>query len=121
MDCIILQNTYCACMDLSSQLRSLIPDANIPCMTEEALELVKWLGGKEGHADCIIADAEACDGDTIDIFRRSAVKLPLILTCNSPDDTLRCCGLNVIGILLKPVNSTGLKKALSQINNQILL
>lgn len=116
MDFIILQNTYCACIDMSFQLRSLFQDVRIPCMTEEALEMVEWLHVKKGHADCIIADSEACDGDTIDIFRRSAVKLPLILTSSSPDDTLRCCGLNVIGILLKPVNSTGLKKALSQFN-----
>ncbi len=117
MDCIILQNTYCACLDISVQLRSLIPEAKIPCMTEEALEMVEWLGGKDRHADCIIADTEACDGDTIDIFRRSEVNVPLILTCSSLDDTFRCSGLNVVGTLLKPVNTNGLRKALSQIYN----
>lgn len=113
MDCIILQNTYCACLDLSDQLRSIYPDTKIPCMSEEALEIVDWLGHNDGQADCIIADTEACDGDTIDIFRRSVVRLPLILTCSSPDEMARCSGLNVIGMVLKPICRSGLKRALS--------
>lgn len=113
MDCIILQNTYCACLDLSDQLCSIDPDTKIQCMSEEALEIVAWLGHNDRHADCIIADTEACDGDTIDIFRRSAVRLPLILTCNSPDDAARCSGLNVVETILKPICRSGLRKALS--------
>ena len=121
MDCIILQNTYCSCIDLSDQLLSLVPEAKIPCMTEEALDVVDWLSQDDRHADCIIADTEACDGDTIDIFRRSSVQLPLILTCTSPDEANRCGGLNVIGMILKPVCQQSLKKALSQIFNHCQL
>ncbi|MDE5878014.1 MAG: hypothetical protein K2H47_11030 [Muribaculaceae bacterium] len=86
-------------------------------MTEEALDVVDWLGHKGRHVDCIIADTEACDGDTIDIFRYSSVQLPLILTCSSLDEAKRCSGLNVIGMILKPVCQQDLKKALSQIYN----
>ncbi len=115
MDCIILQNTYFACIDLSAQVSSIIPQANIPYMTEEALEVVDWLNREDTHTDCIIADIEACDGDTIDIFRRSAIQITLILTCSSPDHATRSNGLNVSSMLLKPVSKIGLQKALSQI------
>ena len=121
MDCVILQNTYCACLDLSDQLRSIYPDVRIQCMSEEALEIVDWLGYDDRHADFIIADTEACDGDTIDIFRRSAVSQPLILTCSSPDEAARCRGLNVVCTLLKPICRSGLSKALSGFNTHCQL
>ena len=114
MDCIILQNTYCACLDLSDQLRCIDPDTKIHYMSEEALEIVDWIGHNDRHTDCIIADTEACDGDTIDIFRRFAVRLPLILTCSSPDEAVRCRDLNVVGTVLKPICRSGLSKALSK-------
>ena len=117
MDCIILQNTYCACLDLSDQLHCIDPDTKIHCMSEEALDVVDWLGRNGSHTDFIIADTEACDGDTIDIFRRSSVRLPLILTCSSPDEVDRCRGRNVVGTVLKPICTSGLSKALSKFHD----
>lgn len=117
MNCIILQNTYCACIDLSEQLKTILKDVTVSFMAEEALQIVNWLNDKNRHADYIIADIEACDGDTLDIFRRSSIKIPLILTCISPDDARHCEGLNVIYRLLKPVSTSGLQKALTYLRS----
>lgn len=117
MDCIILQNTYCTCIDMSIQLRTLLPEVNIVYMAEEALQIVHWLIQTDSHPDCIIADTEACDGDTINIFRHAGVQIPLILTCSSPDEVTHCGGLNVAGILLKPVSLSSLRAILPAIYN----
>ncbi|MDE6669362.1 MAG: hypothetical protein K2K26_06745 [Muribaculaceae bacterium] len=117
MDCIILQNTYCACMDMSIQLRTLLPDIQIAYIAEEALQIVHWLTQTDSHPDCIIADTEACDGDTIDIFRHAGIQIPLILTCSSPDEVANCSGLNVAGTILKPVSLKGLRTMLPAIYN----
>lgn len=110
MNCVILQNTYCSCVDMSAQVHALLPEARVPYMSEEALEIVDWLRRHQENPDFIIADTEACDGNTLDIFRRSTVETPLILTSSSPDVIAKCEDLNVVGIILKPVDSGALKR-----------
>lgn len=101
-------------MDLQIQVNALNLETSVSYMSEEAMDVVEWLFCPENKADCIIADTEVCDGNTLEIFIQSNVSLPLILTSRTADVSVSMQRLNVAASILKPVRSNDLKNALSK-------
>ena len=87
-------------------------DINIVGTTCSVKDTVEWL--EENSVDLIFMDVELSDGVCFEIFRQTEVKAKVIMTTAYDTYALKAFEAGSIDYLLKPIDSTALKRAVAR-------
>ena len=89
-------------------------DMEIVGYTDSIKSTVSWLKDGANSVDVIFMDVELADGVCFEIFRQVDVKAKVIMTTAYDSYALKAFEAGSIDYLLKPVDSTALKRAVAR-------
>ena len=113
MKLLIIEDEYHAQKYLSNLLKQVIPTAQILNMIDSVEEAVEWFQNNTAP-DLIFMDIQLADGLSFNIFKKVAIKAPVIFTTAFDQYTLQAFKVNSVDYLLKPVDEVDLKKAVEK-------
>lgn len=109
---IIVEDERLAADKLSRQLKNIDPDIEIVAVLDTVARAVEFLSSRS--VDLIFLDVHLGDDLSFRIFEKVKVKTPIIFTTAYDQYAIKAFKLNSIDYLLKPVNKTDLKAALTK-------
>lgn len=115
MKVLIVEDEQLAVAKLTQTLNKVNPDAEVIGVTESIAATVKWLNEHQGEPDLILMDIELADGQSFSIFDEVQVNCPVIFTTSYDEYALKAFKVNSIDYLLKPIQQSELKAALSKL------
>jgi DNA-binding LytR/AlgR family response regulator len=89
-------------------------DMDIVGYADSIQSTVNWLSDSRNSADVIFMDVELADGVCFEIFRQVDVKAKVIMTTAYDSYAVKAFEAGSIDYLLKPVDSTALKRAVAR-------
>ena len=115
MNVLIVEDEMMAQKSLIRLLTQNFPDMNIVGCTTSISGTVSWLKDPSNSADVIFMDVELADGECFEIFRQTEVKAKVIMTTAYDSYALKAFEAGSIDYLLKPVDSSALKRAVARV------
>ena len=112
MNVLIVEDEIMAQKSLTRALMQNFSDINIVGTTCSVKDTVEWL--EENSVDLIFMDVELSDGVCFEIFRQTEVKAKVIMTTAYDTYALKAFEAGSIDYLLKPIDSTALKRAVAR-------
>ena len=116
MRVLIIEDELPARAKLADMLKKLQPDATVVARLGSVAETIKWLTANT-HPDLAFVDIQLSDDHSFEIFRRHAVKFPVIFTTAYDKYLLESFEFNSIDYLLKPITEERLARSLTKIRN----
>lgn len=110
---LIIEDELPAARQLQRLLRAAIPDANILEILDSVEGAVNWFSIFP-PPDLAFMDIQIADGLSLDIFSKVKVACPVIFTTAFDQYAVRAFKVNAIDYLLKPIDPTELKNALTR-------
>lgn len=114
MRVLIVEDEIMARESLARALTQYFPDVHIVGMTGSVRETVTWLRDPEHKVDAIFMDVELSDGNCFEIFRQINISAKVIMTTAYDNYAVKAFEVNSIDYLLKPIDSTALKRAVER-------
>ena len=94
-------------------------DIEIVDILESVTDSVDWLRSNS-EPDLILLDIHLADGNAFQIFKMVDINTPIIFTTAYDQYAIKAFELNSIDYLLKPIDSTKLKKAITKLQRLTL-
>ena len=113
MNVLIIEDEILASERLSLLIKQYDSTINILGSLESIEEAVKWLSTK-AHPDLLFVDIHLADGHSFEIFKKIAVKKPIIFTTAFDKYALDAFQLFSIDYILKPVTAEALANAFTK-------
>ncbi len=107
----IIENEYFALESLSSIVASLRPDYELVFTAESVEDTVAYLKTKP-EIDLIFMDIELEDGNCFEVFRQTAVDIPIIFTTAYDFYALDAFKVSSVAYVLKPVTGDAIEDSL---------
>ena len=114
MKVLIVEDEIMAQRSLIRLLAQNFPDMDIVGTASSVKGAVAWLKDPANSADVIFMDVELSDGICFEIFRQMDVKAKVIMTTAYDSYALKAFEAGSVDYLLKPVDSTALKRAVAR-------
>jgi DNA-binding LytR/AlgR family response regulator len=114
MKVLIVEDEIMAQKSLTRVLMQNFSDMEIVGYTDSIKSTVSWLKDGANSVDVIFMDVELADGVCFEIFRQVDVKAKVIMTTAYDSYALKAFEAGSIDYLLKPVDSTALKRAVAR-------
>ena len=114
MNVLIIEDEIMAQKSLTRVLMQNFSDMEIVGYTDSIKSTVSWLKDGANSVDVIFMDVELADGVCFEIFRQVDVKAKVIMTTAYDSYALKAFEAGSIDYLLKPVDSTALKRAVAR-------
>ena len=115
MKVLIVEDEIMAQRSLIRLLAQNFPDMDIVGTVSSVKGAVAWLKDPANSADVIFMDVELSDGICFEIFRQVDVKAKVIMTTAYDSYALKAVEAGSVDYLLKPVDSTALKRAVARV------
>ena len=115
MKVLIVEDEIMAQRSLIRLLAQNFPDMDIVGTSSSVKGAVAWLKDPANSADVIFMDVELSDGICFEIFRQVDVKAKVIMTTAYDSYALKAFEAGSVDYLLKPVDSTALKRAVARV------
>ncbi len=113
MRVLIVEDETAASENLTGMLFELDPSIEIMAVKESVSQTVKWLKANN-NPDLIFMDIHLSDASAFSIFDQIEVKAPIIFTTAYDEYAIDAFHVNSIDYLLKPVQTSELKRALDK-------
>lgn len=114
MNVLIIEDEIMAQKSLVRVLMQNFSDMNIVGTQDSVKGAVDWLKQNGNSVDIIFMDVELSDGVCFEIFRQVEVKAKVIMTTAYDNYALKAFEAGSVDYLLKPVDSTALKRAVAR-------
>lgn len=114
MRVLIVEDEIMAQKSLTRVLMQNFSDMEIVGYTDSIKSTVSWLQDSANLVDVIFMDVELADGVCFEIFRQVDVKAQVIMTTAYDSYALKAFEAGSIDYLLKPVDSSALKRAVAR-------
>jgi DNA-binding LytR/AlgR family response regulator len=114
MKVLIVEDEIMAQKSLTRVLMQNFSDMDIVGYADSIQSTVNWLNDPKNSADVIFMDVELADGVCFEIFRQVDVKAKVIMTTAYDSYAVKAFEAGSIDYLLKPVDSTALKRAVAR-------
>ena len=114
MKVLIVEDEIMAQKSLTRVLMQNFSDMDIVGYADSIQSTVNWLSDSKNSADVIFMDVELADGVCFEIFRQVDVKAKVIMTTAYDSYAVKAFEAGSIDYLLKPVDSTALKRAVAR-------
>ena len=114
MKVLIVEDEIMAQKSLTRVLMQNFSDMDIVGYSDSIQSTVNWLNDPKNSADVIFMDVELADGVCFEIFRQVDVKAKVIMTTAYDSYAVKAFEAGSIDYLLKPVDSTALKRAVAR-------
>jgi DNA-binding LytR/AlgR family response regulator len=114
MKVLIVEDEIMAQKSLTRVLMQNFSDMEIVGYTDSIKSTVSWLKDGANSVDVIFMDVELADGVCFEIFRQVDVKAKVIMTTAYDSYALKAFEAGSIDYLLKPVDSSALKRAVAR-------
>jgi DNA-binding LytR/AlgR family response regulator len=114
MKVLIVEDEIMTQKSLTRVLMQNFSDMEIVGYTDSIKSTVSWLKDGANSVDVIFMDVELADGVCFEIFRQVDVKAKVIMTTAYDSYALKAFEAGSIDYLLKPVDSTALKRAVAR-------
>ena len=114
MKVLIVEDEIMAQKSLTRVLMQNFSDMEIVGYTDSIKSTVSWLKDGANSVDVIFMDVELADGVCFEIFRQVDVKAKVIMTTAYDSYALKAFEAGSVDYLLKPVDSTALKRAVAR-------
>lgn len=112
MDILIIEDECLLADELQEKLLHINPSYNIVARLHGVDEAVEWLN--DNSCDLIFMDIQLSDGLSFSIFDKIEVQTPVIFTTAYDQYAIQAFDVNSIAYILKPVEESEIKKALSK-------
>lgn len=116
MKTIIIEDEKPSARRLQRMLANL--DIETEVMLHSVEESIKWFQNNE-HPNLIFLDIQLSDGLSFEIFETLDIKSSVIFTTAYDEYALQAFKLNSIDYLLKPIDETDLRKAVSKFKERV--
>lgn len=113
MNIVIVEDEAPAARRLQKLLKENDPSIKIIASLDSIESTITWLSDNP-PPDLFFMDIQLADGLCFEIFRRKEVTSPVIFTTAYDEYALRAFKVNSIDYLLKPIDSTDLKRSLEK-------
>lgn len=113
MKVLIIEDENVACAHLQKMLQEVDPSIEV-VERLDSIESSVACFEKRPAIDLVFLDIELGDGQSFDIFKQTAVDLPIIFTTAYQEHALKAFKLNSVDYLLKPVDKIELSAALDK-------
>jgi len=113
MKVLIIEDEELAAKKLQKTLASIEPSAEVVGVTDSIRASVNWLENNDSP-DVILMDIELADGQSFEIFDRTAIKSTVIFTTSYDEYALKAFKVSSVDYLLKPVQKEDLRGALEK-------
>ena len=114
MKVLIIEDEIMAQKSLTRVLMQNFSDMDIVGYADSIQSSVAWLTDPKNSADVIFMDVELADGVCFEIFRQVDIKAKVIMTTAYDSYAVKAFEAGSIDYLLKPVDSTALKRAVAR-------
>ena len=114
MKVLIVEDEIMAQKSLTRVLMQNFSDMDIVGYADSIQSAVNWLTDPKNSADVIFMDVELADGVCFEIFRQVDIKAKVIMTTAYDSYAVKAFEAGSIDYLLKPVDSTALKRAVAR-------
>ena len=113
MKVLIIEDEELAAKKLQKTLATIEPTAEVVGVTDSIRSSVNWLENNDSP-DVILMDIELADGQSFEIFDRTAIKSTVIFTTSYDEYALKAFKVSSVDYLLKPVQKEDLRGALEK-------
>lgn len=117
MKAVIIEDEIPAQMNLRRELERNCSDVEIIGVFDSVKQSVEWLCDNPKAADMIFMDVELSDGMCFDIFDRTKVEAPVIITTAYDNYAVKAFKVHSIDYLLKPIDAGELRDAVERCRN----
>lgn len=115
MNVIIIEDEQLSADHLATLLQRIDPAIQVTHRFESVKQSVEaFQSGVK--ADLLFADIHLADGSSFDIFHKIAVEIPVIFTTAFDQYAIKAFRTNSIDYLLKPIDSSELKRSIEKFN-----
>jgi DNA-binding LytR/AlgR family response regulator len=116
MRALIIEDEPHAQKNMISLLESNFPQVEVMGVAGSVKSTLQWLEEhKDGLPDVIFMDVELADGNCFDIFAKTDLRVPVIMTTAYDSYAVKAFEVNSLDYLLKPVEVEDLRRALSRV------
>ncbi len=116
MRALIIEDEPRAQKNMISLLESNFPQVEVMGVASSVKSTLQWLEEhKDGLPDVIFMDVELADGNCFDIFAKTDLRVPVIMTTAYDSYAVKAFEVNSLDYLLKPVEVEDLRRALSRV------
>ena len=116
MRALIIEDEPRAQKNMLALLESNFPEVEVMGVTGSVKSTLEWLEEhKESLPDVIFMDVELSDGNCFDIFSKTQLRVPVIMTTAYDSYAVKAFEVNSLDYLLKPVEVEDLRRALSRV------
>jgi DNA-binding LytR/AlgR family response regulator len=113
MKVLIIEDEELAAKKLQKTLATVEPAAEVVGVMDSIRSSVNWLETNESP-DVILMDIELADGQSFEIFDRTAIKSTVIFTTSYDEYALKAFKVSSVDYLLKPIQKEDLRGALEK-------
>ena len=113
MNVLIVEDEVAALRRMEKLLAEVAPDVVVVGRTATVQETVDWLEEND-PPDLAFLDIQLADGESFEVFRRTAVECPVIFTTAHDEHALKAFQVNALDYLLKPLKREELGAALER-------
>ncbi len=114
MNILIVEDETAAVKRLQKLLADIDPAIRTAGITDTIAGTVAWLEANEAP-DLAFFDVQLADGDSFQVFAKTAVGCPVIFTTAYDEHALKAFRVNAIDYLLKPLKREDLEEALDRL------
>ncbi len=118
MEVIIIEDEILLAEELQNELADIDPSIRVLKQLSNVADSIDWLS--HNTCDLIFSDIELTDGLSFAIFKTLDINIPVVFTTAYNQYAIKAFELNSIGYLLKPLESSDLKKVLDKFRNNQL-
>ena len=115
MKVLIVEDEQGVAQDLCDKLQEIEPTIEILAIIETIQEAVAWINAHP-VPDIGFFDIRIADGDSFNIFEKTAVDFPVIFTTAYDQYALKAFKVNSIDYLMKPIEKNALRAAIDKYN-----
>lgn len=112
MDVLIIEDEIPAQQILIRMLKRYFPDFRTAAVLDSVRSATEWLAGHS--PDLIFMDVELSDGKCFEIFRKSEIKCPVIITTAYENYALDAFKAKCIDYLMKPVEPAAFRNSVER-------
>ena len=120
MKAFIIEDEVMAQAALAASLLELFPDITIAGTAKSVKDAVAWLSNPANEPDIIFMDVELSDGKCFEIFRKTEVKAPVIMTTAYDTYAVKAFEVNSLDYLLKPIEPAALQRAVERCKSRAM-
>ena len=116
MRALIIEDEPRAQKNMLDLLESNFPEVEVAGVTGSVKATLQWLEEhKDNLPDVIFMDVELSDGNCFDIFSKTDIQCPVVMTTAYDSYAVKAFEVNSLDYLLKPVEVEDMRRALSRV------